>query len=69
MARERASAESRATLLPRDVEAGFEAVLGPLGALASPEAIRTAIGGISNDDLSRLIHLLRADLAAASSRG
>ena len=66
VAKELAAKEDRATLLDRDVQAGFEAFLGTAGpALIRPETLHAAIDGMDNDGFTQLINLLRADIEEA----
>ena len=59
-AAELAEEEERTTILERDVETAFREIeTVPRG----PDAIHTAIDTVSNQGLSQLIQLLRADLA------
>ncbi len=63
IAKEFALDEARNTLLVRDIQIGFEAFLRAEGpGLFSPDTIRDAIDGISNEKLTELINLLRSEL-------
>ncbi len=63
IAKEFALDEARNTLLVRDIQIGFEAFLRAEGpGLFSPDTIRDAIDGITNEKLTELINLLRSGL-------
>ena len=66
-AQQLATAESRSTLMARDVQAGFEAFLRTAGpALLSTDTIHAAIDGIDNEALTELINRLRDDVEGAT---
>jgi len=62
-AAELAQQDERTTVLERDVDAAFNEFLQAGPQLLSPDAIHTTIGALSNQVLSQLIQLLRADLS------
>jgi len=57
-----ATQDDRTTVLDRDIDAAFNAFLQSGPEALSPDAIHTSIDAVSNQGLSQLIQLLRADL-------
>ncbi len=55
--------DDRTTVLERDIDAAFNDFLQTGPQILSPDAMHTAIGAVSNQGLSQLIQLLRADLS------
>ena len=63
VAAESAVEGDRSTIKAPDVQEGFEAFLGESGPpMLSPGTLHTAIDGVSNEVLTELINLLRADV-------
>ncbi len=55
--------EGRSTMMDRDVQHAFDLQLQLMGSpLVSPEGLRVAIRSVSNEDLTDLIKLIKADL-------
>ena len=55
--------EGRSTMMDRDVQHAFDLHLQLMGSpLVSPEGLRVAIRSVSNEDLTDLIRLIKADI-------
>ncbi len=65
-AAELAKEEELATVLERHIDTAYNELLQS-GTQVGPDAIHTAIDAVSNQGLSQLIQLLRADLATLPS--
>lgn len=62
-----ATQDDRTTILPRDIQHALEGFLAESGPpMLSPDTIRGAINGISNEAFTELLQKLRADVEAHS---
>ena len=67
LAGDHARAEKRTTVLPEDVEAGLDAVLGG-GGLPTPDSVFALVDRLSTDDLVALINRIQSWLQEHASK-